>query len=60
MHNAVYVWEPLRSGRALIVGEDDSVLFASSSVAPADHEQMFADGKRTSISHFEQPDSSDQ
>ena len=23
-HNAVYVWEPLRGGQALIVGEDGS------------------------------------
>jgi len=54
-HEAVYVWEPLRGGRALIVGKDGSVLFAASSVAPADHEQMFADGERTSLDRFEQP-----
>ncbi len=49
---AVYVWENVRGGRALIVASDQSVLFASSAVSPADHEAAFRSGRRTEIDAF--------
>ena len=49
---AVYVWEPKRGGRALIVGPDGSVLAAASSTSPGDHERAFANGERTPESAF--------
>jgi hypothetical protein len=45
--NAVYFWTPVRGGGALLVGEDESVLFAHSSVPYDVHIAAFKDGRRT-------------
>lgn len=48
-------YEPIRDGRSIILGNDDGVLFANSSVNPEDHIQAYKDGKRTSQKNFAKP-----
>lgn len=50
--DAVYLWEPVRGGRALIVGADGSVLAASSATSPEAHEREFSKGERTPLGLF--------
>ena len=48
----VYVYQPIRGGGALMIANDQSVLFANSSVNPDEHLAAFLDGKRTDLSKF--------
>lgn len=48
----VYVYQPIRGGGALMIANDQSVLFANSSVNPDEHLVAFLDGKRTDPSKF--------
>ena len=53
--NAVYFWTPVRGGTALLIGEDESVLFAQSSVPYDVHLAAFKDGRRADLDAFERP-----
>ena len=49
----LYVYEDCRDGRALLIDQDGSVLFADSSIPPEEHLQAFLDGIRTPLEDFE-------
>lgn len=51
--SAYYFWEAARGGGAVVIGNDGSMLFANSSVAPEKHIDAFGDGRRTDPEAFE-------
>ena len=50
--DALYIWNPIRGGAAIIIGSDETFLYATSSVSPEEHVQVFAAGERTSPDIF--------
>lgn len=46
------IWQEMRGGRSIIIGNDGGVLFFNSSVLPEDGIQAYKDGKRTSEDKF--------
>lgn len=53
--DAVYFWEPTRGGGSLLIGTDETMLFANSSVTLDAHLDAFKSGKRTSPEDFRLP-----
>ncbi|MBQ2942575.1 MAG: hypothetical protein IJD97_10090 [Clostridia bacterium] len=49
---AIYISIPVKGGPSLIVSEDGSVLYAASSVSPAEHVEAFINGIRTPLESF--------
>ncbi|MDR1164426.1 MAG: hypothetical protein LBO66_00880 [Deltaproteobacteria bacterium] len=50
---ALYVCQSGKGGRAIIVGNDGTVLYADSSVDWRTHERAYASGRRTPLNAFE-------
>ena len=50
---ATYFWVEGRGGAALILGDDQSALYANSSVSPEAHLEAFRSGRRTPLEQFE-------
>lgn len=46
------VWQEVRGGNSIIVGNDGGILFFNSSVSPEDGIQAYKDGRRTSEDKF--------
>jgi hypothetical protein len=50
------VWQDVRGGNSIIVGNDGGILFFNSSVSPEDGIQAYKDGRRTSEDKFNSVD----
>ena len=50
--NALYVSVPIKGGASLLIADDGSVLYASSSVSLDVHLREFKNGRRTPIEAF--------
>lgn len=51
--DAYYIYQPARGGSAVVVSPDGSFLFATSQVAPEEHQAAFSEGRRTDPALFE-------
>jgi hypothetical protein len=47
------IYQPARGGSAVVVSPDGSFLFATSQVAPEEHQAAFSEGRRTDPALFE-------
>lgn len=50
--DAIYVYQDVRGGAALLVDRDGSFLYATSAVTPDSHKEAFITGRRTDPSAF--------